>query len=62
MQEGKPASLMHSLPQSKNKSGEEVKVRLRKNGIWEYRIFADHQDFEENIHKYTEGVTIMEVY
>ena len=53
---------MHSLPQSKNKSGEEVKVRLRKNGIWEYRIFADHQDFEENIHKYTEGVTIMEVY
>ena len=62
MQEGKPASLMHSVPQSKNKSGEEVKVRLRKNGIWEYRIFADHQDFEENIHKYTEGVTIMEVY
>ena len=53
---------MHSLPQSKNKSGEEVKVRLRKNGIWEYRIFADHPDFEENIHKYTEGVTIMEVY
>ena len=62
MQEGKPTSLVHIMSPRQNKSGEEVKVRLRKNGILEYRIFADHQDFEENIHKYTDGVTIMEVY
>jgi len=53
---------MHSVPPRKNKSGEEVTVRLCKKGIWEVRIFADHQDFEENIHNYTEGVTIMEIH